>query len=322
MTTVPDPYPGRGEVRIHIQSIGLNYAEVLSRKGLYVWAPKLPYVPGMEAYGEIDRIGEGVKNRQTGEKVIVGTQYGSYAEKLVIKEKYALPALHFFTADENASIAVNYMTAWVALFEMAHIKPSDSILIHAAAGGVGTAAVQLAKHYGCTVYGTTSNHKKFKILTELNIDKPINYVTEDFEEEILHSTDGKGVDVILEMVGGEVFRKSLNVLQPFGRVVIAGFASINLKKWNPVSWGKTWYDLPRISLKHMAQNSYSVMAFHLGYLLPHNRLMNRIWADLITFVKSNNIHPVIGHTYKFEDIPAAHELMESRNSIGKIIIHV
>jgi len=322
VASVSEPHPGPGEVRVHIQSIGLNYAEILSRKGLYIWAPKLPYILGMEAYGEIDEVGEGIKNRQVGEKVIVGSQCGSYSEKIVIREEQALPALDFYTADENAAFAVNYMTAWIALFEMARLRSSDSILIHAAAGGVGTAAVQLAKHYGCSVYGTASHNQKLKLLLDLNIDGAINYKTQAFKEEILHSTDGKGVDVILETVGGDVFRKSLELLQPFGCLVVAGIASIHLKKWNPISWIKTWYDLPRASFRHMAQKSYGVMAFHLGYILPHVERVHQIWEDLTAFIQKHNIHPVVGHTFAFEDMSKAHELMESRKSMGKIVIHV
>ena len=322
MTSVSEPYPGPGEVRIHIHSIGLNYAEVLSRKGLYSWAPKLPYIPGMEAYGEIEVLGEGVKNRKVGEKVIVGTQYGTYAEKIVVQEARALPALRFYSAEENSAFAVNFMTAWVALFEMARLQPSDSVLIHAAAGGVGTAAVQLAKHFGCAVYGTASSDRKLQLLSELNVDGAINYLRQDFEEELNSQTDGRGVDIILETVGGEIFRKSLKVLRPFGTIVVAGFASYNLKKWNPISWIKTWQDMPRTNLSHMARNSYGFMAFHLGYLLPYVRLMNQVWERLTTFIYANNIHPVIGHTFEFEDMSKAHELMESRDSMGKIVVNV
>ena len=141
----PEPVPGTEEIRVKIEKLGLNYAEVQSRKGLYGWAPKLPYTLGMEAIGTVDMIGKSVKNKKVGEKVIVGCQYGTYAEKIVIPERQALPPINSFSDDENTAFPVNYLTAWVALMKIARLKSNDTVLIHAAAGGVGTAAVQIAK---------------------------------------------------------------------------------------------------------------------------------------------------------------------------------
>ncbi|MEE9166566.1 MAG: zinc-binding dehydrogenase [Candidatus Neomarinimicrobiota bacterium] len=322
VTSVPDPHPASGEVRVKVHTIGLNYAETLSRRGLYGWAPKLPYVPGMEAYGEIDELGQNVTHRHVGERVIVGTQYGSYAERIVVQETQVLPAVEAFSSEENAAFAVNYLTAWISLFKMALVRESDTVLIHAAAGGVGTAAVQLSKNYGCKVYGTASSERKLELLSSLNVDGAFNYVKGDFEEELKQHTGNGGVDVVLETVGGEVFRKSVKVLRPFGRIVVAGFASFDLKKWNPVSWIRTWKDLPRASISNMARNSYGVMAFHLGYLFPNRRLLIRTWDELMAFVSKHEIRPVVGHTFQFEDMWKAHRLMESRQSMGKIVVHI
>jgi len=159
---------------------------------------------------------------------------------------------------------VNYLTAWVGLFKLARLQADDRVLIQAAAGGVGTAALQLAKRFGCTVYGTAGNDDKIERLYKLNIDHAVNYRRYDFEQEIRAQTEGQGVDVVLEMVGGEVYRKSLNLLTPFGRVVVLGFAGLDLQKWNPISWWKTWRAIPRASISRMAVNSYGVMASHLG----------------------------------------------------------
>jgi synaptic vesicle membrane protein VAT-1 len=319
---VLDPHPNIGEIRIKIKKIGINYAEILSRKGMYGWAPKLPYTLGMEAFGEIDSLGEGVTHSQIGEQVIVGTQFGSYAEKIVVKERQVLPVIKSFSSEENAAFAVNYLTAWVSLFEMARIRPTDSILIQAAAGGVGTAAVQLAKHFGCTVFGTASRDEKIKLLSNLNIDGAVNYRTQDFENEIKRFTGGNGVDVILEVVGGEVYKKSLRLLNPLGRIVIVGFASMNFQKWNPISWLKTWRDMPKASIMKMSEKSYGVMATHLGYLLPDEKQLKRTWKELCTFVEAHDIKPLVGHTFDFDEIIKAHELMESRSSHGKIVINV
>jgi NADPH:quinone reductase-like Zn-dependent oxidoreductase len=184
---IPIPEPKAGEVRVKIEMIGINYAEILSRKGLYGWAPKKPYVPGMEAFGQIDKVGEEVQGREIDQKVVIGTQFGCYAEYVVVKEQKVLPAIPRFSPEENAAFTVNFMTAWVSLFEMARMRPTDSVLINIAAGGVGSAAVQLAKKYGCTVYGTVGSDEKIDLVNGLQIDKAINYRKVDFEEKIKKS---------------------------------------------------------------------------------------------------------------------------------------
>ena len=316
----PEPVPGSEEIRVKIEKIGLNYAEVQSRKGLYGWAPKLPYTLGMEAFGYVDMIGESVNSRKVGERVIVGCQYGTYAEKIVIPVRQALSPIISFSDDENSAFAVNYLTAWVALMKVARLKSNDTVLVHAAAGGVGTAAVQIAKKFGCNVIGTASKNEKIEMLNNLGIDMAINYLHEDFEEVIKHKMNNNGVDVVLEVVGGDVFKKSMKLLNPFGRTVVAGFASLNLKKMNPISWVNTWKDIPRAKVADLAESSTGLLATHLGYLLNNESLLREVWDELVTFTIKHGIKPIIGHRFEFDDLSKAHELMESRNSYGKIII--
>ena len=322
MADINEPDVSKGQVKIKIKNLGLNYAEVQSRKGLYGWAPKIPYVLGMEAYGEIVEVADGCSNSKVGNKVIVGTQFGSYAEYICVDEPQTLPAFEHFSEEENAAFAVNYMTAWVSLINIARLKPSDSVLIQIAAGGVGTAAVQIAKSIGCKVFGTASSDEKIKLLQSLNVDVPINYLDSDFSAVIRDEMNGDGVDVVLEMVGGDIFKKSRELLNPFGRIVVAGFASLNLKKWNPISWWNTWKDIPRASVTSLGESSTGLMATHLGYLLKNPDLMTSIWKNLTAFTKEHSIRPIIGHRFSFSELPEAHRLMESRKSKGKIIIKV
>ena len=321
LTEIPDPTPGPGQVAVRVKTIGLNFAEVLSRKGLYGWAPKRPYVPGMEAFGEIVSLGPGAE-RTVGEKVIVGAKYGAYAEMMVVDQDQALPAMLGWSDEENAAFAVNYMTAWVALFKMARLRPEDTVLVQAAAGGVGTAAVQLAGRYGCTVYGTAGADDKVAMLKELGLAGAVNYRTMDFEEEIRRLTKDRGVDVVVEVVGGEVFRKSVRLLAPFGRILVVGYAGYDLKKWNPLSWYRAWRDLPRAGIVQMSEGSFGMMASHLGYLLPNADLVRAVWAELTSFVTEHGIRPVVGHVMPFGEIAEAHRLMESRRSRGKIVLRV
>jgi NADPH2:quinone reductase len=317
-STIPDPGPG--EMRIKVRYIGLNYAEIQSRRGLYQWAPKLPYILGMEAFGIIDAVGSGVDHKRVGDKIVTGMKYGAYAEYIVVQEALVLSPLTYLTDEQNAAFPVNYMTAWIALTKMARLRKDDTVLINAAAGGVGTAAVQIAKSFNCKVIGGVGSSSKFELLEKLNVDEMIDYSNKNFKKSILERTDGKGVDVLVEVVGGDVYKQSIESLKPFGRAVVAGFAGLNLKKWNPISWVNTLKDIPRVKVRSLAINSTGVLASHIGYLLSKPNFMQDVWQELVEYCTSNNIKPVIGHQYNFSEMVIAHQLMESRRSTGKIIV--
>lgn len=322
MVDMPDPDPGAGRVCVKLHTIGINYAEILSRKGLYGWAPKLPYIPGMEGYGEIVAVGPDVDRGRIGERVIVGTKYGCYAEKVVVPARNVLPAISDFSPEENAAFGVNYMTAWVSLFEMARLRREDAVLVCPAAGGVGTAAVQIAKHFGCRVYGLAGNDEKVALLQQLGVDAAINYRKADFVQALRAEPQFPGIDVAVEMVGGAVYRKCFEVLNPCGRVVVAGFASLALQKWNPVSWWKTWRDLPKARIQKLAERSHGVLSTHLGFLLAEHERMQKVWADLVAFIQAKKIRPHVGRIFDFAALPEAHAFIESRRSTGKIVIQV
>ena len=322
MRELPEAVPGAGCVRVRLDAIGLNYAEILSRKGLYGWAPRLPYTPGMEGTGMIDAIGSGVEGRTVGERVIVGAQYGAYAEKIVIPVQQALPVMTGFSLEENAAFAVNYLTAWVALVEMARLRSSDRVLVTAAAGGVGTAAVQIASHFGCATVGVAGSDAKLDLIRTLGAEDAISYRRPDFPECLREAAGSQQFDVVLEVVGGDVFRVVQTVLAPFGRVVVAGFASLALQKWNPLSWLRTWRDLPKTDIRSLAPASHGFMATHIGYLLADPPRLARVWTQMTAFVQARGIRPVVGATFAFDEVPDAHRLMESRRSVGKIVVRV
>ena len=319
---VSEPVPGPGEVRVRVEAIGVNYAEILSRKGLYGWAPRMPYTLGMEATGMIDALGTGVEGRAVGERVIVGAQHGAYAERMVVPERQALPALPGFSTEENAAFAVNYLTAWVALMEMARLRPTDRVLVTAAAGGVGTAAVQIATRFGCATVGLAGNDAKLEQIRALGAEAAVNYRRADFEARLREAAGPAGLDVVVEVVGGEVFRAVWPVLAPFGRVVVAGFASLALRKWNPLSWLRTWRDLPKADIRSLAPASAGLMGTHIGYLLDDPPRLARVWGELTAFTAAHGIRPVVGATFSLDEMPEAHRLMESRRSVGKIVVRV
>lgn len=316
----PEQEPGNNEVTVKISHIGINYAEILSRKGLYGWAPRRPYIPGMEATGIIEATGPGVDTNPIGEMVNVGAQYGCYAEKIIIPQEQALPAMTDYSAEENAAFLVNYMTAYVALFSHAKIRPDEKLLITAAAGGVGTAAVQLASKFGAEVYAMAGNDEKLELVRQLGACEVINYRRQNWHKD-LEQKFGK-MDVVFEMVGGKVYNSSLELLNPFGRMAVVGFASLNFKIWNPASWLRTYRDIPRAKIGFLAERSISVMASHLGYLLQYPDLVRTIYDEMTDFVSKHAIRPVIGKVFGFEQLPQAHQFIESRQSTGKVIVNL
>jgi NADPH2:quinone reductase len=320
VSDIPKPVPGKGEVLVKLSYCGVNYAEILSRKGIYGWAVKRPYVLGMEGAGVIEAVGEGVDSNRIGQKVMVGTQYGCYAEYVAVPEFLAIPAIEGYEMTESAAFLVNYLTAWVSLFTLAKLKIGEKVLITAAAGGVGSAAVQLSVKNGCKVYALAGNEEKIKFLTSLGVTAAISYYHKDWPNLLREASDG--VDVVLEMVGGEVYHHAFESLNHLGRLTVAGYASMDLKKWNPFSWYKTWKDAPKVNIMKLAQKSGAIMATHLGYLLDDPKLMMQIFLELRTFVESHNIHPIVGKIFPLEEVAEAHRWIESRLSVGKVLLKI
>jgi len=317
---VPEPEPGTGQVKIKVKYFGINYAEILSRKGKYGWAPRRPYIPGMEGMGEVVATGEGVERCKVGDKVIFGAQYGSYAEYIATDQHLVIPLLQHLTEEENAAFLVNFLTAWVGLVKLGKITREDRVLIQVAAGGVGSAAVQIAKAFGASVFGTVGSDHKIELLQRLGVDYPINYNKSDFFELIQQT--GNGVDLVLEVVGGKVFRKSLELLNPFGRMVVIGYASNPLNKYNPFTWYKAWKNAPRFNIMDVVIRSYAIMGSHIGYLSANADVSEGIIKEASEFAANHNLKPIVGKIFEFEKLADAHAWMESRQSVGKIVVKV
>jgi NADPH2:quinone reductase len=276
----------------------------------------------MEAAGEVERVGEGVAPSRVGERVVVGTQSGCYAEKVRVPSGRALPAVPSFSLEENAAFPVQYLTAWASLFELARLRASDTVLVTAAAGGLGTAAVQLASKFGCVVIGAAGSAAKLDTVSRMGAAHAITY--EGLRREVRAVTGGRGVDVALESVGGEVYRGAVASLAPLGRVVVVGFAGVGeVRRWNPVSWWRAWRGLPRAGFLKMLERSYGVMSTHIGILLDRDPgRVRAMWDELVPFAEKHGIRPVVGARFPFEEMPEAHELLESRESVGKVVVTV
>jgi NADPH2:quinone reductase len=299
------PEPGAGEVRIAVEAAGVNFADIMQRRGHYQGGPEPPYTPGMEVAGVIDAVGEGVE-REEGERVVAMLGGDGYAEYAVASAQglFDLPAE--MSAAEAAGFPVQFLTAHNCLHEWGHLEEGERVLVHAAAGGVGTAAVQLAREAGAEVFGTASTAEKLDTAAALGCDHPINYVEEDFVERIDDLTDGEGVDLVLDGVGGETTARSLDALAHFGRMVSYGAAS----------------GTPgRPSTADLLFGNKTVIGYHLGQGIQRDpmRVLGAV-PSLTELLAAGTLEVQVGHTFDLTAAADAHRAIEGRETSGKVVL--
>lgn len=314
------PEPGPGQVRVRVRAVGVNFADILMRMGLYPGAPALPFTPGYEACGEIEAAGPGVSQWKPGDRVIVPTNFGGYADRLVVaaSQAFRLPDGKSFEA--GAALTVNYLTAYEALVEQGHLRKGGRVLVHGAAGGVGIAAVQIAKIFGAKVFGTASAGKH-AFLRELGVERPIDYRTEDFEEVIRRETDGKGVHVALDPIGGESFAKSYRSLAIGGKLICYGFSAAapgKTRSWLSVAW--QYLKTPRFSPLSLMPENRGVIGLHLGRMTGETELLSAAMTQLIQWWTEGRLDPVVGKTFPLEDAARAHDYIQARENVGKVVL--
>jgi NADPH2:quinone reductase len=303
---VPDPKPEAGEVLIRVEAAGINFADTLARRGLYPTSTPPPFIPGFEVAGTVMGVGEGVEGITTGQRVMGFAPKGGYAELAVMPAASAIPVPGPMTFEEAAAFPIVYLTAYQALKSFGRLRQGESVLIHAAGGGVGTAAVQLAKVWGARVFATVGSDEKLSRVKGLGADEVLNYRTVDFAEAVRHWTSDKGVDVILESVGGEVFEKSLKSLARDGRLVAIGFSS-----------GVQ----PQLQLGLLVMNGLSVLGLHIGVMtLKQPELIRTSAQELIELLAKGRIKPIIGHVFPLREAAEAHRILEGRGSYGKLLL--
>ncbi|MDF9744740.1 quinone oxidoreductase family protein [Natrinema salsiterrestre] len=303
---VPTPEPDAGEVRIDIEAAGINFADIMQREGQYPGGPEAPYVPGMEAAGTVEAVGDGVEDFSEGDRVVAMLDGGGYAEYVTADAEMLFPIPDAMSFEEAAGFPVQFLTAHACLFEWGGLEDDESVLIQAAAGGVGTAAVQLASNAGAEVFGTASTGEKLDLAAELGCDHPINYTETDFRETVDEETDGQGVDLVLESVGDDVFDRSLDAMAHFGRMVTYGVAS----------------GVPaEVSNRRLLFENKTIKGFHLGqaaFRAP-NKVMKAI-PELTEGFASGELEIILGQSFDLEDAAEAHQYIEDRKSSGKIVL--
>jgi NADPH:quinone reductase-like Zn-dependent oxidoreductase len=316
----PDPAPGPDEIRIRVRASGVNFADVLARLGLYPDAPKPPAVVGYEVAGYIDGMGAGVTGFSDGDRVLALTRFGGYADVVVVNVSQAFRFPDDLSDAEAAAIPVNYLTAALALYRMAALTAGETVLVHNAGGGVGIAATQLARLRRATVIGTASAFKH-DALRSFGVDQTIDYRVADVAEEIRKLTHGRGVDVILDPIGGRSFTSSYRMLAPLGRLIIFGLsAAAPSERRSLLKAARAWIATPRFDPLSLINRNRGVFGLHLGHLWSEGRQLIPLMETLIGELRAGRLRPVVARTFELERAGDAHRFIQSRQNIGKVVL--
>jgi NADPH:quinone reductase-like Zn-dependent oxidoreductase len=302
---LPDPRPGAGQVAIDVRAAGVNFADTMARVGLYPDAPKLPAVVGYEVAGtRVD----------TGERVMAGTRFGGYASRVVVGEDDVVPLPDALSFEQGAAIPVNYSTAWAGLIRYGALQPGERVLIHAAAGGVGIAATQIAKRYGAEVYGTASASKHDAIRAQ-GVDVAVDYRRGGWEKGLPR------FDLVMDAIGGPSFRTSYRLLNPGGRLVAFGASSVTSgEQRNLLVAARSALRMPRFNLIKQMSASKSVIGLNMLSLWDHAGTL-KPWVDpLAALMEDGTIQPVIAEAVPFDRAPEAHRILAERRNVGKVVL--
>lgn len=305
---VERPEPGEGQVLVKVHSAALNFPDVLMIAGKYQVRPLLPFTPGFEVAGTVEALGPGVSGFAPGDRVLAQLSLGAFAEYAVAPAASLQMVPEAMTDDEAAAFPLVYQTSYFGIALRGAMQPGETVLVHSAAGGVGLAAVQLARALGAAkVIGTAGSDDKLEVARQNGADVVVNYRTEDFVEVVKRETDGRGADVIYDPVGGEVGERSTKCIAFEGRLVIIGFTSGKFS--NFVS-------------NHILIKNYSIVGLHWGrYQRENPAKVAAAWEVLWELYASGKIKPVIGRSFPMQQVAAAMDMLTSRAAVGKVVLH-
>lgn len=320
-TDIPDI--NDDEVVIEVKSVGLNFADVLARRGLYPDAPKNPAVLGYDVAGILHKKVKNIEHVELGQRVVALTRFGGYAEyaKTFGEGVVALPDNVSF--EEATALATQGCTAYFCAEESVQLHAGDNVLVHAAAGGVGSLLVQIAKHKGCKVFGTAST-KKQDYLKELGVDVPIDYTQKAFEKVITsHIKDENGLDVIFDSIGGPTFKKGMKLLGQGGRIVSYGAASqMDKGKKSLVATLKVGLGFGIYSPIPLLMSSQGIITVNMLRIADHRKhIFGKVFAEVMKLSETGVLKPKVGKVFSADQIAEAHEYLEQRSSIGKVVVN-
>lgn len=317
----PDPAPGPGQVRVRVRAAGLNFAEIMARLGLYPDAPRTPCVLGYEAAGVVDAVGSGVTSPVPGARVLALSRFGAHAEAVCVPAVQALPVPEGMGFEEAASLPVNYVTAYHMLFRVAALRSGEKVLVHMAAGGVGIAVLQLCRTVpGVETFGTASA-SKHEVLRAEGCHHPLDYRSLDYEAEVRRLTGGRGVDVVLDPLGGRDWKKGYRLLRPAGRLVMYGFANlVRGEKRSYLHAALQMAQAPLFTPLGLMNANKSVAGVNVGHLWREMEMLSQEMASLLDLHRRGVVRPRIDRVFKFEQAAEAHRHIQSRRNVGKVVL--
>jgi NADPH:quinone reductase-like Zn-dependent oxidoreductase len=321
----PDPVLGPGEVRIAVRAAGINFADTMARVGLYPDAPKTPCVLGYEVAGEIESVGEGVSEFAVGDRVMAGTRFGGQAELVAVPAAQVLPLPDRLSFEQGAAFPVNYGTAYAALILMGGLREGDRLLIHAAAGGVGIAATQIARNVGAEIFGTASPAKHDAIRAQ-GVEHAIDYRGQDFAAEVTRLTGGEGVDLVIDALGPASFRKDYRLLRSGGRLVMFGLSEASTEGGRSIPTAlRSLLAMPLATMpwwKSLSMMNENKGVFGLNMLSWWDRegSLDRLTEPLMADLEAGRLEPVIAEAFPFDRAGEAHEFIGQRRNVGKVVL--
>jgi NADPH:quinone reductase-like Zn-dependent oxidoreductase len=319
----PAPEPAAGQVRVRVRAAGVNFADLMARQGLYSDAPKLPMVLGYEVAGVVDALGPGVEGLRPGDRVLGGCRFGGYAEQVVTSAAGLLAVPEGWSFEEAAALPVNYATAYGILLRYGSLRAGERVLVHAAAGGVGIAATQIAKLTGAEVFGTASA-SKHDAIREIGVDHPIDYRSEDFATAVRRITgERRPLDVVLDAVGGRSWRRSFGLLRPGGRLVCFGASAfVSGERRDLRRLARTVVETPWFNPLRLAGASLSVVGFNLLRVWEAHGSLSEYVDPMRGWVESGAIRPRVAAAFPLERGADAHRYMGERSNVGKVVLTV
>lgn len=323
---VPIPEPGPGQIRVRVQAIPLNLNDMERITGRNMMVrPELPCIPGMEVMGTVDACGEGAEDWQARRIVALSQNaFGGFAEYTLCPTIGAFEMPAEIALPDAAALYFPFHLAWLGLHDRAKLQAGESVLIHAAAGGAGSAAIQLAKNTGAHVFATASSKAKLDFCLELGADRAINYEEEDFSEIVLNETDGRGVDVIFDNVGEAVMAQSMRCIAYDGRYLIMGFASdksvVDEKLIVPRSVSAGNFSICGVMLAYIAEAMAPMIKRGPGWNFVPSKLGESVMREINELVLSKQVKPVIGRVAEFEELPEAIDALANRQTVGRTIV--
>lgn len=311
----PDPQPGRGEVLVDVKAAGINFADLMARVGLYPDAPKPPAVVGYEVAGVVAGVGEGVDGSPgIGQRVAAPVRFGGYAEQAVAKADGVVALPDALSFEEGAAIPINYSTAWEALIRLGNVQSGERVLIHAAAGGVGIAATQIAKRIGAEIWGTSSPGKH-EATRGFGVDHPVDYTRSGWERDV------PKLDLVMDAIGGSSWRRSYKLLRAGGRLVCFGASSVMAgEKRNLVAAARMALQMPRFNLIKQMSDSKSVLGLNALTIWDEFGSAERWRVPLTEMLADGTISPVVAQSFPFDRAPDAHRFIAERRNVGKVVL--